>query len=289
MPAALNVGHLRHTVLLLLAGTLFILGLASSALAQQAQIDALVSQAARGIAASRKKKVVVADFRAVNGKSVPLGTWLADQFSIALAETGRGLEIIDRAKLKAALEGRSLFPPDSRALDPEAAWILCGSVGAEIVVAGSIGPAVKAVGITLDLLDVCHPKKREQTKPIKGKIPLNQEMEMLLSEPLESLLLPGGIWKAGQGGAGEASCIKCPSPDFSDEARNRKIHGVVLLEVTVTVDGHARDVRILKSLGYGLDDIAVDTVQNWKFRPAVDPDGTPVPARTMIEVTYRLI
>jgi TonB family protein len=288
MPAALNVGHLRHTVLLLLAGTLFILGLASSALAQQAEIDALASQAARGIAASRKKKVVVANFRAVNGKSVPLGTWLAEQFSIALAETGRGLEIIDRAKLKAALEGRSLFPPDSGALDPEAARILCGSVGAEIVVAGSIGPAVKAVGITLDLLDACHPKKREQTKPIKGKIPLNQEMEALLNEPLESLLLTGGIWKAGQGGTGEPSCIECPSPTYSDEAVKRKVQGLVLLEVTVTVDGHARDIRVLKSLGYGLDEIAVATVQNWKFRPAVGPGGTRVPALTRIEVTFRL-
>jgi TonB family protein len=288
MPPALNPTHLRYTILVLLAGTLFIPGIASSALAQQAEIEDLASHVARGIAASRKKKVAVADFRAVNGKSVPLGTWLADQFSVALAKAAPGLEIIDRARLKAAIEGRPLFREDSPTLDPETARILCHSVGAKIVVAGSIGPAERAVGLTLDSLDACHLEKLQSIKPTRGKTPLNQEMEALLPEPLESLLLPGGIWKAGKGGASDPSCIECSSPRFSDEAVERKVQGAVLMEVTVTTEGRVRDIRVLKSLGYGLDEIAVDTVRNWKLRPAVDPDGTQVPARTFIEVSFRL-
>ncbi len=288
MPSALKRGHMRHMVLVLLLETLLIPGAAPAAFAQQAEIEALASHTARGIAASRKKKVVVADFTGVNGKSLPLGTWLADQFSVALVKAGPRLEIIDRAKLKAAIEGRPLLREDVPTLDPETARILCHSVGAEIVVAGSIGPAGRAVGITLDSLDPCRPEKRQHIESTKGKIPLNQEMEALLSEPLESLLLPGGIWKAAKGGAGEPSCIDCPSPSYSEEAGKRQVQGVVLMEATVTTEGRVRDIRVLKSLGYGLDEIAINTVRGWRLRPAVDPDGTPVPARTMIEVTYRL-
>jgi TonB family protein len=264
-------------------------GATPAAFAQQAEIEDLASRIAQGITATGKKKVVVADFRGVNGKSVPLGAWLGDQFSAALVKAGPGLEIIDRAKLKAALEGKSLFPPDSGALDPEAARILCYSLGAEIVVAGSIGPAERAVGITLDSLDACHPEKRQRIKLTRGKIPLNPEMEALLSEPLESLLLPGGIWKGGQGGSGEPSCVRCPSPTFSDEAVKRKVEGVVVMEVTVTAEGRVRDIRVIKSVGQGIDEIAVDAVRDWKLKPAVGPDGTPVPARAMIEVTFRLL
>jgi TonB family protein len=276
-------------VLVLLLGTLLIPGAAPAAFAQQAEIEDLASHAARGIVATGKKKVVVADFTAVNGKSVPLGSWLADRFSVALAKAAPGLEVIDRAKLKTAIEGRAPFREDGSTLDAETARILCHSVGAKIVLTGTIGPAGRAVGITLDSLDACHPEKRQPIKPNRGKIPLNQEMEGLLPEPLESLLLPGGIWKAGQGGAGEATCIECPSPTFSREALMMKTEGLVRMEVIVTAGGRVTEIDVIKSEGHGFDEQALEAVRSWKLKPALGPDGTPVPVRTMIEVTFCLL
>ena len=42
-----------------------------------------------------------------------------------------------------------------------------------------------------------------------------------------------------------------------------------------------------KSLGYGLDEEAVRAVGSWRFKPATDASGKPVPVWTMVEVTFR--
>jgi len=287
--ASILKGHCaRQRGWALLLGVLCILSGAPASFAQQAEIDSLASRVAQEIAKTGKKNVAVADFVGVNGKSVPLGTWLADQFSAALAKADPNLEIIDRAKVKAALQAQPLLSRDSYAPDPKAAKRTCKSIGAEILVKGTLGPAGKAVGITLNSFDCLHSAKLLGSA-VAGKIPLRQEMETLLPESLDSLLLPGGVWVAGQGGASEPSCVTCPSPDFPGEAVLQKHEGEVEMEVTVSADGRARDITITKSDGSELDQSAVQAVRKWKFKPALDPNGRPVTARTVINVTFRLM
>ena len=78
-----------------------------------------------------------------------------------------------------------------------------------------------------------------------------------------------------------------PLPEFSDQARKKKIQGVVVLSLIVTVDGTVRDVKVVKGLGYGLDEKAVQAVSQWKFEPALK-DGEPIEKEIKVETDFRL-
>jgi len=78
-----------------------------------------------------------------------------------------------------------------------------------------------------------------------------------------------------------------PEPEYSDEARRVKHQGVVVLALVVDPQGKARDIRVARSLGMGLDEKAIEAVRKWRFTPGTK-DGTPVPVQVNIEVNFRL-
>jgi TonB family protein len=78
-----------------------------------------------------------------------------------------------------------------------------------------------------------------------------------------------------------------PAAGFSDEARRAKIQGIVIVSTLVTEEGLPTDLRVEKSLGYGLDEKALQSVRMSRFKPALK-DGEPVAARTTIEINFRL-
>lgn len=98
----------------------------------------------------------------------------------------------------------------------------------------------------------------------------------------------GGAFRAGVNGVGVPVCVYCPLPQYSDEARKAKYQGTVVLEVTITPDGRAIDIRVVKGPGLGLEEKAIEAVKGWKFKPAAGPSGKLVPTRVPIEVTFRL-
>jgi periplasmic protein TonB len=77
-------------------------------------------------------------------------------------------------------------------------------------------------------------------------------------------------------------------PEYSDEARKAKFQGTVVLEVIIDARGFARDIRVVRPLGLGLDQKAIDAVQKWKFKPGMK-DGKPVNVAAQIEVNFRLL
>ena len=76
--------------------------------------------------------------------------------------------------------------------------------------------------------------------------------------------------------------------NYSSEAAKGKIDGVVVVLVTVAPDGSVRNPRILKRLGYGLDEEAVKSVLQWRYKPA-RKNGQPVDSEVTISIgfTYR--
>jgi TonB family protein len=98
----------------------------------------------------------------------------------------------------------------------------------------------------------------------------------------------GGAFRAGVNGVGMPSCLYCPDPQYSDEARKAKYQGVVVLMVIITPDGRATNIQVIKSPGLGLDEKAIEAVRQWKFRPAAGPNGKIIPVQVPIEVTFRL-
>jgi len=96
----------------------------------------------------------------------------------------------------------------------------------------------------------------------------------------------GGYYSVG-GGVSAPIPIYKPEPAYSEEARKAKYQGTVVLWIVVDAAGAVTDCKVVKPLGLGLDEKAVETVRTWKFKPALK-NGTPVPVRVMVEVSFRL-
>ncbi|HWC98961.1 MAG TPA: TonB family protein [Candidatus Sulfopaludibacter sp.] len=77
-------------------------------------------------------------------------------------------------------------------------------------------------------------------------------------------------------------------PEYSDAARNAKYEGVAVVGVQVDETGAVTDLKVLRSLGLGLDEKAIEAVKQWRFRPATSY-GKPVPMWTSVRVTFRLL
>jgi TonB family protein len=97
----------------------------------------------------------------------------------------------------------------------------------------------------------------------------------------------GGVYRVGGGVSAPALLFKV-EPEYSEEARKAKYQGTVVLYVEVDAAGKARNLRVVKSLGLGLDEKAIEAVNKWKFRPGYK-DGKPVTVAATIEVNFRLL
>jgi periplasmic protein TonB len=97
----------------------------------------------------------------------------------------------------------------------------------------------------------------------------------------------GGVFRVG-GGVSQPAVLFKVDPEYSEEARKAKYSGTVTLAVVVDAEGHARDIHVVKSLGMGLDEKAIEAVGKWKFKPGMK-GGQAVNVRATIEVNFRLL
>jgi len=77
-------------------------------------------------------------------------------------------------------------------------------------------------------------------------------------------------------------------PEFTELAREASFQGTVLISIVVDVEGHPTNPKVLKPVGFGLDDEALSAVQQWRFKPGMK-DGQPVPVFAQIEMAFRLL
>lgn len=96
----------------------------------------------------------------------------------------------------------------------------------------------------------------------------------------------GGVYSVG-GGVSAPIPIYKPEPAYSEEARKAKYQGTVVLMIVIDASGNVTECRVIKPLGLGLDEKAVEGVRTWKFKPAMK-NSTPVPVRVSVEVSFRL-
>jgi len=78
-----------------------------------------------------------------------------------------------------------------------------------------------------------------------------------------------------------------PKPTYTDEARNKKIEGDVLIQVVFTAAGDVQIQRIVQGLGYGLDDSAQAAARQIRFKPA-EQEGHPVDFPAIVHITFAL-
>jgi periplasmic protein TonB len=83
--------------------------------------------------------------------------------------------------------------------------------------------------------------------------------------------------------------VKDVKPQYTREAREARIQGVVNLDAVVLKDGSVGEVTVTKSLDqkYGLDEQAIKALIQWQFKPGTK-DGKPVDVRVSIEMSFTL-
>jgi TonB family protein len=96
-----------------------------------------------------------------------------------------------------------------------------------------------------------------------------------------------GIFGLGQVSTLPALLIKV-EPEYSEQARQAKFQGTVLLRVIIDEKGFPRQISVIRPLGMQLDEKAIEAVKHWRFKPATK-DGKAVPVEATVEVKFRLL
>jgi TonB family protein len=81
--------------------------------------------------------------------------------------------------------------------------------------------------------------------------------------------------------------ISKPTVQYTNEARQLRIQGDVVLRITVTASGQVVVLGVVHGLGHGLDEEARRVAQQIHYRPATR-NGQPVDSTTTITITFQL-
>jgi len=96
-----------------------------------------------------------------------------------------------------------------------------------------------------------------------------------------------GVHKIGPGISAPVPLTRI-NPQYTNEARVAQLQGTALVSVEIGTDGLAHNIQVVRGLGLGLDEKAVEAIQQWIFKPGMK-DGQPVPVMASIEVNFRLL
>lgn len=97
----------------------------------------------------------------------------------------------------------------------------------------------------------------------------------------------GGAYRPGNG-VSQPKLLHKVEPQYSEDARKAKWQGTVTLSLTVDANGKPVDIKVTKPLGLGLDQKAIEAVEQWLFEPG-KKDGKAVPVLASVEVNFRLL
>ncbi len=97
----------------------------------------------------------------------------------------------------------------------------------------------------------------------------------------------GGVYRVG-GGISKPIVLFAPEAEFSDEARRAKYSGICVIEMIVDAQGNPQNAHVIRPLGMGLDEKALEAVRKYKFKPALKDGKTPVAVMVTVEVNFRL-
>jgi protein TonB len=81
--------------------------------------------------------------------------------------------------------------------------------------------------------------------------------------------------------------LSSADPEYTDDALAAKIEGEVTVSGTIGTDGIPKNVTVVKGLGQGLDEKAIECFQKWRFQPAIR-NGSPVEVGATALVIFKL-
>lgn len=145
----------------------------------------------------------------------------------------------------------------------------------------------KPLAIVVDGRVISAPVVRD---PIEGAAVisgLTPEQAKRLTDFLSPAGRPQAAVQAIEPGVAPPVPVTQPKPSYTREAMLRRIQGTVTMRVVVLADGTVGDVEVIKPLGFGLDEEAIATMKQWRFRPGTR-NGQPVAVRVVVEMTFQM-
>jgi TonB family protein len=249
-------------------------------------------------------KVRMFDFEERHREPTELAHELTRQLAESLQKRANGFVLLGSEEFRKAIPQADL----PAGLFSSAVGMRCYApeLGATMLVEGELEVVPDGALVTVK---VWSAKARRYIFGESGIVPLTPEMEKLATQhrpPVETpdLSTPGGrVWVSrehppvrdedairldgSEKGYTSPKCVRCPSPQFSDDATQAKQEGTVVMRVQVLADGSIAKISLVRGLPCGLTEQAFEAVEGWQLEPAIGPDGKPVAVNTGIEVTFR--
>ena len=95
------------------------------------------------------------------------------------------------------------------------------------------------------------------------------------------------IYRVKKGIVDAPRALRTGDPEYTEEARLSKYQATTVLWMMLDSTGQPQLIRIVRAVGMGLDDAAVEAVRKWRFKPA-ELNGRPVAVAINVEVNFRL-
>jgi TonB family protein len=251
------------------------------------EIDNIASRAAERVAKTRARRVFV-----FGHLSCQLDMELCTAFDVSLRDNleklAPGVQFLKREDIISLLPKHGLI-----ALDVDVRDVLvpvASEAGAEVMVTYTLQWKRDGSELSSEIIDAVKQKKLDQfeTKIVRPGSDVHG-MPLLIKDQesgITSVIYRGT--PAGPTASWYPHCDKCPDPTYTPAARGDNMEGRVVLLATISEQGTAEQISVIKSLKDGLTDSALEAVRNWRFRPAIGTDGKPFKTRVPIEVTFRL-
>lgn len=165
---------------------------------------------------------------------------------------------------------------------------------------GTVDGAPAIVGVVDRMkLETCQMEERGVRGTTQNSLRLRSMPEQtieLVEAPKGALtslqpLLSMSMASPGQSEKNEVTApvvIHAAVPQFSDEARKAKYQGFCVVSLMVDETGIPRNPRVVRPVGMGLDEKALEAVKQYRFKPAMKDGKTPVPAMITVLVNFRL-
>jgi TonB family protein len=226
-------------------------------------------------------KVYVPDFLDSSGARTEKGCFFASSFATNLAKDSGNFEVVNRIQAQRRLDELHILPRDLQ--QPEILAKAAQALGLDAVLIGTGTISPPDAKLILSLRDASSGKEvhsmdySEKLEPgFQGYFPAVEDVTNHF------------YYFPGLDGVSQPKCKYCPNPDFTDEARRKRIQGSVLLSVVLDESGTIKDARVVESVDDGLAKQSLKILKKWRLEPCRDLDGKAVAIRVAIETWFRL-
>jgi TonB family protein len=226
------------------------------------------------------KKVFVPDFLDPVAGRTDKGCYFASFFSTHFAKLAASFEVVNRIDAQRRFMEVGSNPSTGQKVD--SARNLGLEMKADVLLTGKFEQQGTSINLELSLMDltvdeeIYHSTYREQS---------TDAFEVLF--PASSDPKTQAYYFASLDGVKDPRCISCPNPDFTSDARQKKIEGKVLISTVISSAGTPDSARVVSKLYPSLDQSALKAVKKWRLTPATDRSGNTVAVRLPVEVAFR--